>query len=137
LVIFQIGEAVPNIPLSDLKIRKAKQRDKPFRMSDGWGLYLLVRPSGSKAWQFRYQFMCKEKLLSLGTYPTISLAAARKKRDEAKQLLAEGIDPSLQKRLDLFEAATKARTTFKAVAEEYCQGLVDRELAPATLRKKR
>lgn len=125
------------MPLSDLKIRKAKQKDKPFRMSDGWGLHLLVRPSGSKAWQFRYQFMGKEKLLSLGTYPTLSLAAARKKRDEAKRLLSEGIDPSMQKRLDLIEAATKTRTTFKAVAEEYYEGLVDRELAPATLRKKR
>ena len=125
------------MPLTDLKIRKAKQRDKPYRLSDGLGLFLLVRPSGSKAWQFRYQFMGKEKLLSLGTYPIRSLAEARKRRDEAKTLLADGLDPSVQKQLDRIEAETKARITFKAVADEYYEGLEDRGLAPATLRKKR
>jgi len=131
------GKTVPNMPLSDLKVRKIKQRSKPFRISDGWGLYLLVRPSGSKAWQFRYQFMGKEKLLSLGTYPTVSLADARSKRDDAKRLLADGIDPSVQKQLDRIDAQVKARMTFKEIAEEYYQGLVERELAPSTLRKKR
>jgi integrase len=114
--------------LSDLKIRKLKQQDKPYR---------LVRPSGSKAWQFRYQFMGKEKLLSLGSYPIVGLADARKKRDEAKQLLSDGIDPSVQKQLDRISAETKARMTFKEVADEYYASLVDRELAPVTLRKKR
>ena len=125
------------MPLSDLKIRKAKQRDKPFRLSDGLGLFILVRPSGSKAWQFRYQFMGKEKLLSLGTYPAVSLADARTKRDDAKKLLAQGTDPSVQKKLDQIDANIKARMTFKEVADEYYESLVDRELAPATLRKKR
>ena len=124
------------MPLSDLKIRKAKQRDKPFRLSDGLGLFILVRPSGSKAWQFRYQFMGKEKLLSLGTYPAVSLADARTKRDDAKKLLAQGTDPSVQKKLDQIDANIKARMTFKEVADEYYESLVDRELAPATLRKK-
>ncbi len=123
--------------LSDLKIRKLKQQDKPYRLSDGWSLYLLVRPSGSKAWQFRYHFMGKEKLLSLGSYPIVGLANARKKRDEAKQLLSDGIDPSVQKQLDRISAETKARMTFKEVADEYYASLVDRELAPVTLRKKR
>lgn len=125
------------MPLSDLKIRKAKQRDKPFRLSDGLGLFILVRPSSSKAWQFRYQFMGKEKLLSLGTYPAVNLADARTKRDDAKKLLAQGIDPSVQKKLDQIDANIKARITFKEVADEYYESLVDRELAPATLRKKR
>ena len=123
--------------LSDLKIRKLKQQDKPYRLSDGWSLYLLVRPSGSKAWQFRYHFMGKEKLLSLGSYPIVGLANARKKRDEAKQLLSDGIDPSVQKQLVRISAETKARMTFKEVADEYYASLVDRELAPVTLRKKR
>jgi len=123
--------------LSDLKIRKLKQEDKPFRISDGWGLFLLVRPSGTKSWQFRYQFMGKEKVLSIGQYPAVSLADARRKRDGAKNLLADSKDPSVQKQLDQIDAHVKARMTFKDVADEYYDGLVDRELAPATLRKKR
>ena len=125
------------MPLSDLKIRKLKQRDKPFRISDGWGLFLLVRPTGTKSWQFRYQFMGKEKTLSIGQYPIVSLADARRKRDDAKRQLAEGKDPSIQKQLDLIDAQVKARMTFKEVADEYYESLVDRGLAPATLRKKR
>ena len=125
------------MPLSDLKIRKLKQRDKAFRISDGWGLYLLVRPTGTKSWQFRYQFMGKEKTLSIGQYPVVSLADARRKRDDAKMLLAEGKDPSIQKQLDRIDAHVKARMTFKEIADEYYDNLVDRGLAPATLRKKR
>ena len=125
------------MPLSDLQIRKAKQRDKPYRMSDGLGLFLLVRVNGSKAWQFRYQFMGREKILSLGTYPILTLAEARKRRDNAKVLLSEGTDPSTQKKLDKIDAAVKARMTFKEIAEEYYENLVDRGLAASTLRKKR
>ena len=68
--------------LSDLQIRKAKQKDKAYRLTDGWGLHLAVKPTGSKLWQFRYRFMGKEKLLSLCPYPAVSLADARKKRAE-------------------------------------------------------
>lgn len=125
------------MPLSDLKIRKAKQKDKPFRLTDGLGLSLLVRPSGTKSWQFRYQYMGREKILSIGQYPIISLAEARTKRDDAKRLLAEGQDPSVQKKLDNIDAHIKARMTFKEVADEYYDNLVDRDLAVATLRKKR
>ena len=124
------------MPLSDLQIRKAKQKDKAYRLSDGWGLHLAIKPSGSKLWQLRYRFMGKEKLLSIGQYPAVSLADARRKRDDAKRLLAEGKDPSVQKQLDLIDAHLKARMTFKEVADEYYETLVDRELAPATLRKK-
>lgn len=81
--------------------------------------------------------MGKEKLLSLGTYPAVSLADARTKRDDAKKLFAQGTDPSVQKKLDQIDANIKARMTFKKVADEYYESLVDRELAPATLRKKR
>lgn len=125
------------MPLTDLKIRKAKQRDKPYRLTDGLGLSLQVRPTGSKLWHFRYQFMGKEKVLSLGQYPILSLADARTKRDDAKRLLADGQDPSVQKKLDSIEAHVKARMTFKEVADEYYDNLVDRGLAAATLRKKR
>jgi len=125
------------MPLSDLQIRKAKQRDKPYKMADGLGLFLQINPSGSKLWRMKYRFLGKEKLLALGAYPLISLADARKKRDRAREQIADGIDPSVQKQLDRIEAETKARITFKAVADEYYQSLEDRELAPATLRKKR
>ncbi len=81
--------------------------------------------------------MGKEKILSLGNYPFLTLAAARKQRDEAKRLLVDGLDPAVQKQLDRISAETKARITFKSVADEYYESLVDRELAPATLRKKR
>ncbi len=125
------------MPLSDLKIRKAKQRDKSYRLSDGLGLHIQIQPTGSKLWHFRYQFMGKEKLLSLGQYPSVSLAEARSKRDDAKKLLADGIDPSVQKKLDSIDAHVKARMTFKEIADEYYDTLVDRGLADATLRKKR
>ncbi len=92
-------------------------------MSDGLGLFVLIRPNGSKAWQFRYRYMGKEKLLSIGTYPIVSLADARKKRDEAKVLLSDGIDPSTQKQINRINAETKARITFKAVADEYYQNV--------------
>ncbi len=125
------------MPLSDLQIRKTKQRDKPYKMADGLGLFLQVNPSGSKLWRFKYRFLDKEKLLAIGAYPLISLADARKKRDQAREQIAAGTDPSVRKQLDRIEAKTKARITFKAVADEYYAGLEDRNLAAATLRKKR
>lgn len=70
---------VPPMPLSDLQIRKAKQRDKPYKVADGLGLFLQINPSGSKLWRMKYRFLGKEKLLALGAYPLISLADARKK----------------------------------------------------------
>lgn len=136
-VVCAVLDPIPAMPLSDLQIRKAKQKDKPYRMTDGWGLHLAVKPTGSKLWQLRYRFMGREKLLSLGRYPIVSLADARKKRDEAKRLLEDGIDPSVQKKLDNIDAHVKARMTFKEVAHEYYDSLVDRGLADATLRKKR
>ena len=135
--IFEDRSFVTQMPLSDLKIRKAKQKDKPYRMSDGLGLSLQVRPTGTKLWHFRYQFMGKEKVLSIGQYPIVSLSEARTKRDDAKRRLSEGQDPSVQKKLDAIDAHVKARMTFKEVANEYYDTLVDRGLADATLRKKR
>lgn len=81
--------------------------------------------------------MGKEKVLSLGQYPIVTLAEARTKRDDAKRLLAEDQDPSVQKKLDRIDSHVKARMTFKEVADEYYETLVDRDLADATVRKKR
>jgi len=122
--------------LTDLKIKKAKAETKAYKLADGGGLFVLVKPNGSKLWQQKYRHLGKERLLSHGQYPDVSLAQARQKRDEARALMAEGGDPSVQKRLDQIEAETKARTTFLLVAEEYIQQAYDRELADATMRKK-
>lgn len=124
------------MPLTDLKIRKAKIDTKAYKLSDGGGLFLLVKPNGSKLWQQKYRHLGKERLLSHGKYPDVSLTAARQKRDKARALLADGGDPSVQKRLDQIESETQARTTFLLVAEEFIQQAHDRELAVATMRKK-
>lgn len=124
------------MPLTDLKIRKTKIDAKAYKLADGGGLFLLVKPNGSKLWQQKYRHLGKERLLSHGKYPDVPLAAARQKRDEARALLADGGDPSVQKRLDQIEAETQARTTFLLVAEEFIQQAYDRELADATMRKK-
>jgi hypothetical protein len=86
--------------LTVFAIEKAQPRDKPYKLSDGSGLHLLVEPTGGKLWRFRYQFDRKEKMISLGSFPEVSLASARTKRDEARTLVADGIDPSQQKKLD-------------------------------------
>jgi integrase len=122
--------------LTDLKIRKAKAESKPYKLSDGGGLFLLVKPNGSKLWQQKYRYLGKERLLSHGQYPEVSLTQARQKREEARVVLAEGGDPAVQKRLDQIESETQARSTFLLVAEEYLQMAYDRELADATMRKK-
>ncbi len=122
--------------LTDLKIRKAKAREKPYKLADGGGLFLLIKPNGSKLWQQKYRYHGAERLLSHGQYPDVSLAQARQKRDKARAVLAEGGDPSVRKRLDQIEAETQARNTFLLVAEEYLHMAYERELADATMRKK-
>lgn len=119
--------------LTDMKIRKAKPRLKPYKLGDGGGLFLLVKPGGGKLWQQKYRYLGKEKLLSHGSYPDVSLAQAREKRDTARRLLAEDRDPGVQKKLDKVAAETQARTTFRLVAEEHLQNMRDRNLAPATM----
>ncbi|MBS9715330.1 tyrosine-type recombinase/integrase [Pseudohalocynthiibacter aestuariivivens] len=122
--------------LTDLKIKKSKAKDKPYKMYDSLGLYVLVKPNGSKLWRQKYKLMGKERLIAHGTYPSVSLKDARSKRDAIREHLADGIDPAVKKRLDQINAETQARTTFLLVAEEYLQMAYDRELADATMRKK-
>ena len=86
--------------LSEFAVRKAKPREKPYKLADGGGLHLFVQSGGSKLWRLKYRFLGKEKLLSFGPYPLVSLAEARTKREEAKKLLVGGIDPGVQKKLD-------------------------------------
>lgn len=80
--------------LTALAIENAKPKEKPYKLSDGNGLHLLIPPSGSRLWRFRYRFGGKQLMLGLGAFPEVLLADARQKRDEARKLLANGIDPS-------------------------------------------
>jgi hypothetical protein len=83
---------------NDLALRNAKPRDKPVKISVGGGLYLFVQPSGIKLWRLAYRFGGKQKLLSFGPYPRLSLVEAREARDVAKKLLARGVDPSAERK---------------------------------------
>lgn len=83
--------------LTNVQIKNAYPKDKPYKLSDGRGLYLLVHNNGSKYWRMAYRFNNKQKDLALGVYPHISLLEARKKCDHAKELLSQNIDPSQEK----------------------------------------
>ncbi len=106
-------------PLSDIQIKNAKPKDKEFKLVDGFGLHLLVTPSGGKLWRLQYRFGGKQKLLSFGAYPAVTLADARQRREDAKKLLANGIDPGEVKKAQ--KAATVAETEngFEIVAREW------------------
>ncbi|MEZ5919213.1 MAG: integrase arm-type DNA-binding domain-containing protein [Alphaproteobacteria bacterium] len=105
--------------LTDTACRSAKPKEKPYKKGDGGGLYLLVNPDGSKYWRMKYRFLGKEKLLSFGTYPLITLADAREQRDNAKKLLAGGTDPATAKKDERRQAIRNSQNTFKAVALEW------------------
>jgi integrase len=105
--------------LSDSAIRSAKPKEKPYKLFDGGGLFLLVTPAGGTWWRLKYRFEGKEKLLSLGTYPEVGLKEARRRREEAKEQLAAGIDPSAQKRAVKAAIKTDATNSFEVVAREW------------------
>lgn len=103
--------------LSDTAIRNAKPREKPYKLSDGRGLFLLV--AGEKRWwRFKYRFQGREKLLSLGVYPDVPLKAARDRRDEARRQLANGIDPSAARKA-MKDAQSATVDSFEVVAREW------------------
>jgi len=108
--------------LNDVKIRNAKPKDKPQKLTDGDGMYLYVHPNGGKYWRFQYRFAGKQKVLALGVYPEVSLADARERRIQARKALAAGNDPSQikqeAKRLTIFNHDN----TFEAVAREWHEG---------------
>jgi integrase len=101
--------------LTDPAIRNAKPTEKPRKIFDERGLHLLITPAGGKLWRLRYRFNGKAKLLALGQYPDVGLAAARKKRDAARELVAAGTDPSVVKKAE----KEAAGATFEVVAREW------------------
>ncbi len=107
------------MPLSDVVIRKAKPADKAQRLFDGGGLYLEITPAGSKLWRQKYRHAGKEKLLAHGTYPEVSLAQARERREDARKLLANGIDPGEQKKALKAAGEERATNSFEAIAREW------------------
>lgn len=120
--------------LTDTAIRNAKPSDKPYKLYDEKGLFLIVNKNGGKWWRLKYRLGEKEKLLSLGIYPEVSLLQARQKRDEAKKLLAEGKDPSLERQREKQQSVTDAERTFEKVATDWLT-IKSRTLAPNTLKK--
>ena len=105
--------------LTDSIIKAAKPKDKRYNLADGKGLVLLVQPDGQKAWRIRYYFNEKEKMLSLGFYPGVSLAAARQEHTRFKELLAKSIDPSENRKEEKQQAAIAAANSFESVARQW------------------
>ncbi|WP_137753870.1 integrase arm-type DNA-binding domain-containing protein [Sphingopyxis sp. L1A2A] len=106
--------------LTDLAIRNAKPGPKPIKLADGAGMFLLVTPAGGKLWRLKYRIDGREKLLAIGAYPEIGLSDARKRRDEARTMIALGKDPSREKQRDKLRSRKQAADTFTAIADEYC-----------------
>jgi len=107
------------LPLSDTKIRNAKPQSKEVKLFDGGGLFLLVTPSGGKLWRFKYRFGGKEKQLTFGSYPEISLADARQRRDDARKLLANDVDPGEIKKARKAATVAETENSFEVVAREW------------------
>ena len=121
--------------LTYIQINAAKPRAKAWNLSDSQGLYLVIQPNGSKLWRFNYRFLDKQKKLHLGGWPTISLAEARVRRDEARKKISEGIDPALEKKRARIAAKYAAANTFEAVAKEWLVKCERDGLAPVTVDK--
>lgn len=124
---------------TDTAIRNAKPEAKPYKMTAGQGMYLLVNANGSKLWRLKYRHLGKEKVLSFGAYPDVTLSQARLKREQARQQIADGIDPS-ELIKEQRQQAKADELTFKAVAERWYKDktvLALKPWAPATARKAR
>lgn len=123
------------MPLTDLAVRSAKPSTKPVKISDAGGLHLLVMPTGGKLWRLAYRHGGKQKQLAFGSYPTVTLAEARAKRDDAKRLLASGIDPAQQSKLDKAAKAATEANTFGLIADELLTKLGREGRSGATISK--
>ncbi|WP_430427914.1 tyrosine-type recombinase/integrase [Parasphingorhabdus sp.] len=123
--------------LTDMAVRKAVAKEKPYKMSGGGGLYLLVTKAGQRYWRMDYRFAGKRSTIALGVYPTVSLAEVRLKRREIKQQIAEGFDPAAKRKIDKITGPLANANTFKAVAEEWLEKAEREGRAKVTLRKLR
>lgn len=107
------------MPLTDRACKQAKGTEKPYKLADGFGLYLYVTPTGFRSWRWKYRFAGKEKRLTFGPYPDVSLAEARDRREEAARQLRFGIDPAVEKKQQSAARAAQAGATFRLIAEDW------------------
>jgi len=121
--------------LTDSAIKAAKPKANQFKLHDQKGLLLIVRPTGGRLWRLKYRFAGKEQQLTIGTYPEVGLKEARERRDAARKVIAEGRDPSAEKKRAAVVAAISAGNTFKVVAEEFIAKRQREGMADATVAK--
>ena len=107
--------------LTDTEIKRAKAAEKAYSMGDGGGLYLWVKPTGGKLWRWSYRFEGKEKLMSLGKYPDVSLAQARERHAEARKLLAMGVDPMAQRKAEKTAEKAAVENSFQSVSAQWLE----------------
>ncbi|HZV99657.1 MAG TPA: integrase arm-type DNA-binding domain-containing protein, partial [Methylophilaceae bacterium] len=105
--------------LTDTALRNIKPKDKPFKLADEKGLYLLVQPTGGKLWRFDYRYLAKRKTLALGAYPDVPLSKARQERDAARQLLGADIDPGENRKAAKASKQGSAANSFEVIAREW------------------
>ena len=105
--------------LTDTQLRNAKPKDKPYKLTDGAGLYLEVRPNGSRLWRYRYRIAGKENLYAVGDYPAMSLVEARAAREAARKLVKAGIHPAHNRQTETLRRSLEAESTFQAVADTW------------------
>ena len=120
---------------TNVALNALKPKEKPYKRADGRGLYIEVMPNGSKLWRFKYRLYGVEKRQSFGRYPEVSLAEARRLREEAKALLSAGRDPAIERRQAKLVAALSAETTFDSVAREYIEKIASEGRAQSTIDK--
>jgi len=120
--------------LTAVGIRNAAPTDKPFKLSDGGGMFLLVMPNGARYWRVKFRHAGKEKVLALGVYPEVTLAEARQRRDTARGAIRDGRDPSADRRSERLQAKLSADNTFEAIAREWLESQ-KKKLAVATYDK--
>lgn len=125
------------MPLTDIAIRQAKATEKPFKLSDGGGLHLLVTPTGGKLWRLAYRFDGKQRQLAFGGYPEVTLKDARARRDAAKETLAAGVDPGAKAKIEKRTRQIASGNTFGLISAEYVTRLIDEGRADATIEKVR
>lgn len=117
---------MPPTKLTARQVDTAKPKEKPYKLSDGGGLYLEVAPNGSRYWRMKYRINGKEKRLSFGVYPIVSLAVARDEREKAKRILATGGDPGEVKKAGKLAQKLSIENTFEAIAREWHKSKADR-----------
>lgn len=129
--------ARPRVALTVTAIKAARGRDKPYKLTDSEGLYLLISPGGSRCWRMNYRHHGKQKTLAFGTWPSIGLADARERRDMARKRLARGEDPGEQIKLERIAASVAASNSFEAVADEWLRKMEREGRSAMTMKKLR